>query len=92
MCLRTVLRMAPSIRISADGGVESSEGWTVRLLGPDLLEYLEGSTACLVNVGYEASRHVRQVYASESASELFPRLQERLQRAVPLFKGRYVVV
>jgi len=85
-------RMAPSIQVSADGGVESSEGWTVRLLGPDLLEYLDGSAACLVNVGYEPQRHVRQVYASESASDLFPRLHERLQRAVPLFKGRYVVV
>ena len=35
-----------------DGGVESSEGWAVHLLGPELMEYCNGPAACLVNVGY----------------------------------------
>ena len=35
-----------------DGGVESSEGWAVHLLGPELMEYCNGAAACLVNVGY----------------------------------------
>jgi hypothetical protein len=84
--------MGPSVHLSPDGGVESTEGWVVRPLGADYLEYCEGAAACLVNVVYEPHRHVRSVYATESASDLFPRLHERLQRAVPLFKGRYVVV
>jgi hypothetical protein len=84
--------MASTVHISADGGVESTEGWVVRPLGPDHLEYCEGGAACLVNMAYEPQRHVRRVYATESTSDLFPRLHERLQRAVPLFKGRYIVV
>lgn len=82
----TALHMAP------DGAIESSEGWVVRPIGVDFLEYVCGTAACLVNVGYERQAHARQIYASESTSELFPRLREHLQRAAPLFKGRYVVL
>ncbi|HEY2926049.1 hypothetical protein [Piscinibacter sp.] len=76
----------------ADGGVESSEGWVARPLGPELIEYCSGSAACLVNVGYSPLQRARQIYASESASELFPRLREHLRLAAPLFEGRYIVV
>jgi hypothetical protein len=76
----------------ADGAVESSEGWVVRQIGPDLMEYCCGSAACLVNVGYSPEVRARQIFASESTSELFPRLREHLRSAAPLFEGRYVVV
>jgi hypothetical protein len=79
------------IRIS-DGSVESSDGWVARLLGPELIEYCSGSAACLVNVGYSKTQRVRQIYASESVSELFPNLGEHLRCAAPLFQGHYVVV
>lgn len=80
------------LTMTDDGTVESSEGWKVRVIAPDLLEYCQGPAACLVNVGYTPAQHLRQVYASESTSELFPRLRENLQRATLLFKGRYVVI
>jgi hypothetical protein len=35
---------------------------------------------------------VRQIYASESTSDLFPRLREHLRSAAPLLQGQYVVV
>jgi hypothetical protein len=76
----------------ADGSVESSEGWAARLVGTDWIEYSSGSAACLVNVGYSASQRVRQIYATESISELFPFVREHLRSAAPLFDGRYVVV
>jgi hypothetical protein len=79
------------IRVS-DGGVESSEGWAVHLLGPELMEYCSGAAACLVNVGYLPALRTRQIYASESASELFPHLREHLRSAAPLLEGHYVVV
>ncbi|HEV7914043.1 MAG TPA: hypothetical protein VGP22_09765 [Albitalea sp.] len=75
-----------------DGMVESSEGWVVRLIGPELIEYCIGTAACLVNVGYSPEARARQIFASESASELFPRLREHMRSAAPLFDGRYVVV
>jgi hypothetical protein len=78
--------------VAADGAVESSEGWVVRPIGADLLEYSAGAAACLVNVKYEPAQQARHVYASESASFLFPRLREHLEVAAPLFKGHYVVV
>jgi len=79
------------MRIS-DGGVESSEGWAVHFLGPELLEYCSGHSACLVNVEYSSTQRARQIFATESSSELFPMLREHLQSASRLLEGRYVVV
>jgi hypothetical protein len=86
------IELKQGIRVAPDGTVESSEGWAVRLLRPDLLEYCRGAASCLVNVDYASAQHVRQVYASESASELFPHLVDDLRLAARLFKGRYVVL
>lgn len=82
----------PQFQARADGAVCCSDGWAVRFVAPDLLEYSQGQAACLVNVGRTASRDERRIYASESASELFPRLREHLQAAVSHFKGHYLVV
>lgn len=79
------------MRIS-DGGVESSEGWAVHLIGPELLEYCSGPAACLVNIGYSPTQRARQIFATESSSDLFPMLREHLQSASQLLEGRYVVV
>jgi len=76
----------------ADGAVSCADGWAVRFVAPDLLEYSHGQAACLINVGRPAGDHGRHIYASESSSELFPHLREHLQRAVAHFKGQYVVV
>jgi hypothetical protein len=77
---------------AVDGSVESSAGWVARPIGPDLIEYCTGNAACLVNVEYSRAQHARQIYATESISELFPNLREHLRSAAPLFDGRYVVV
>ena len=77
---------------AGDGSVESSEGWVARPLGADFIEYCCGTAACLVNVGYSRADSARQIYATESTSELFPRLMEHLRSAAPLFQGRYIVV
>jgi hypothetical protein len=82
----------PQLQARADGAVSCSDGWAVRFIAPDLLEYSQGQAACLVNVGYEASDREQRIYASESSSELFPHLREHLQTAVPHLKGHYVVV
>jgi hypothetical protein len=75
-----------------DGAVSCADGWAVRFVAPDLLEYSHGQAACLINVGRPGSDRERCIYASESSSELFPHLREHLQHAVPYFKGQYVVV
>ncbi|MDB6002243.1 MAG: hypothetical protein JWP52_3942 [Rhizobacter sp.] len=72
--------------------IESSEGWLVRLVDPELIEYRFGSTTCLVNVGYSHAERAREIFASESRSEWFPNLCEHIQSAVQLFEGRYIVV
>jgi len=79
------------MRVS-DGTVESSEGWAARVIGSEWIEYSSGSAACLVNIGYSRSQRVRQIYATESVSELFPCLREHLRSAAPLLDGRYIVV
>lgn len=77
---------------TSDGAVESSEGWAVRIVGPELLEYRSGTQACLVNVGYSRVRRAREIFATESLSDLFPDLCEHLQSAAGMLQGRYVVV
>lgn len=76
----------------ADGAVSSAEGWVVRFVTPDLLEYSAGQSACLVNVGYAVSDGAYRIYASESSSDLFPQLIEHLRSAARHFRGQYVVV
>jgi hypothetical protein len=75
-----------------DHGIESDEGWAVRFLTPDLLEYRHGRVACLVNVGYSPERHATTIFATESASMLAPQLREHLQKAATFLRGRYIVV
>ena len=84
--------MTPELQSCADGAIACGNGWAVRFIAPDLLEYSRGQSACLVNVDYEASERARRIYASESSSDLFPQLREHLLSAVGHFKGRYVVV
>jgi len=84
--------MKSQLQSKADGAVSCSDGWAVRFIAPDLLEYSQGQAACLVNVGHESSDRERRIYASESSSDLFPQLREHLQSAVRHFKGQYVVV
>lgn len=84
--------MNPQLKAHADGAVSCSEGWAVRFIAPDLLEYSHGQSACLVNVGMPAKERARAIYASESSSALFPHLREHLTSAMSHFKGQYVVV
>ena len=84
--------MNAQIQARSDGGVSCSDGWAVRFVAPDLLEYSQGQAACLVNVGSDASARERRIYASESSSDLFPQLREHLQSALSHFKGQYVLV
>jgi hypothetical protein len=83
----------PSQLIAATNGqLQSSEGWMLRPLNPDLLEYVDGRAACLINVGSPTRHAVRPIYATESSSDLFPNLREHLDMALPYLKGHYVVV
>jgi hypothetical protein len=83
----------PSQLIAATNGqVQSSDGWMLRPVSPDLLEYVDGRAACLINIGSPSRQAVRPIYASESISELFPDLREHVRLALPYLKGSYVVV
>jgi hypothetical protein len=84
--------MTPQLHARDDGAVCCSEGWAIRFVAPDLLEYSHGQAACLVNVAFEANLRQRRIYASESSSDLFPQLREHLQSAVHCLKGQFVVV
>lgn len=76
----------------ADGALVCDDGWTVRLVSPEMLEYSEGPASCIVNVGAAGHDQLRRIYASESSSEFFPRLREHLQAAAAHLSGRYEVV
>lgn len=84
--------MAAELRTSSDGALECSEGWAVRFVNAEVLEYCHGRAACLVNVEYSPDKGARAIYASESTSELFPHLREHLRAVARHLKGRYVVV
>jgi hypothetical protein len=77
---------------AANGQVQSSDGWMLRRLSADMLEYVDGTSACLINIGSPTQHAVRPIYASESISELFPHLREHVRMALPYLKGNYVVV
>ncbi len=83
--------MSSHLRRHPNGDVQSSEGWVLRSISPELLEYAFGQTACIVNVGHSAVERVHTVYVTESLSDLFPRLREHLTAALPLLKGQFVV-
>jgi len=83
----------PSQLIAATNGqVQSSDGWVLRPINADLLEYAQGEATCLINVGHPTRQRVRPIYASESLSDLFPDLCENVSLALPYLKGDYVVV
>jgi hypothetical protein len=86
------VRTPSQLIAAANGQVRSSEGWVLRRVGPDLLEYDDGHASCLINIGSATRQAVRPIYASESASDLFPRLREHVREALPFLKGSYVVV
>ena len=71
--------------------VASSEGWSVSLLDPQTMEYSCGAASCVLNVEYMPADQSRCIHASESSSELFPNLRERLQSAARMLKGRYII-
>lgn len=77
---------------AANGQVHSTEGWVLRPVSPDLLEYADGRASCLINIGYPTRQMVRPIYATESISELFPNLREHVRMALPYLKGNYVIV
>ena len=64
----------------------------LRSVSPDLLEYVDGRAACLINIGKFTRHAVRPIYASESISDLFPHLREHVRMALPYLKGSFVVV
>lgn len=83
----------PSQLIAATNGqVQSSDGWMLRPVSADLLEYVDGRAACLINIGSPTRQAVRPIYASESISDLFPHLHEHVRMALPYLKGSFVVV
>jgi hypothetical protein len=88
------IRPMPDYQLDCDaaGGVQCAEGWSLRWLGPELIEYGTPQDACLVNVGYDVERKSRAIYASEASSAWFPRVVEHLCMALPLLPGRYVIV
>jgi hypothetical protein len=77
---------------AANGQVRSSDGWMLRRVSPDILEYDDGHASCLINIGIPTRQMVRPIYASESISDLFPMLHEHVRQALPYLKGSYVVV
>ena len=74
-----------------NNSVTCSEGWSVSLLDAHTMEYTCGSASCVLNVEYMPGDQSRCIHASESSSELFPNLRERLLSAARMLKGRYVV-
>lgn len=83
--------MKQALHKRADGALVCDDGWVVRLVSPEMIEYSEGQASCIVNVGIVADQ-LRRIYASESSSEFFPRLREHLQAAAAHLSGRYEVV
>lgn len=76
----------------ADGSLACSEGWAVRFVAPDMLEYSDGESSCLINVDRVARDNARRIYATESSSDFFPGLRERLLIAARHLKGPFEVV
>ena len=84
--------MSQALHKRIDGTLVCDDGWAVRLVTPEMLEYSEGQASCIVNVGFVAHEQLCRIYASESSSEFFPHLREHLQAAAPHLSGRYEVV
>jgi hypothetical protein len=84
-------RWAMSLHAQPDGGVVSEEGWSVSVLDAEWIEYRHGSVACVMNAPYSVERQASEIWTSDDASALPPRLHEHLTQALPLLRGRFVV-
>jgi len=86
---------APALHKRADGALVGADGWVVRLVSPEMLEYSDGDASCIINVGRAAghgAEATRRIYASESSSDHFPQLHQHLQAALPHLNGRFELV
>lgn len=80
-----------SLYAQPDGGVVSEEGWSVSVLDREWIEYRNGSTACVMNAPYSIECQASEIWASDNASTLPPRMREHITQAAPLLRGRFVV-
>jgi hypothetical protein len=80
-----------ALQAQPDGGVVSEEGWSVSVLDTEWIEYRHGSVACVMNVPYSVERQASEIWASDTASTLSPRMREHIAEAAPLLRGRFVV-
>jgi hypothetical protein len=80
-----------ALHAQPDGGVVSEDGWSVSVLDPEWIEYRDGSVACVMNAPYSVERQASEIWASDPASSLSPRMSEHIAQAVPLLRGRFVV-
>jgi hypothetical protein len=85
--------MSSELKTATDGSVESNEGWALRFLEPNILEYCGDGKVCLVNVESPKPPITRRkIHATESTSDLFPHLHEHLVHASRFLKGAFEIV
>lgn len=77
-----------------EGGVESNTGFSIQIIGPELLEYKYNGKIIEIDLAYDPKKRKIYIYASQ-INEI--NLQEKIQmirnieEAVKLLKGDFVV-
>ena len=84
--------MDNNLRKINKGGVLSSEGWSIQVTHPEILEYRISNTVIVVNLDYDPNTRTVNVYATEAQSDQCPNLKNHIQSAVSLLKGSFRVL
>jgi len=71
-----------------ENGVASTDGWSIQVVGPEVLEYREQGNATLLNVEFDPA--TREITVDASGFE--ERVRSNVANAVKLLKGKWVVM
>lgn len=78
-----------------EGGVESNAGFSIQIIGPELLEYKQNGKIIEIDMAYDPKKRKIYIYASninELNSKEKIQMIRNIQEAVQLLKGDFEVM
>lgn len=75
------------LRKANETGVTSSDGWSVQVVAPEVMEYRDRGDVTVLNVGFDPA--TREIVVE--ASGVSDKIRANVAEAVKLLKGNWVV-
>lgn len=78
-----------------EGGVESDEGYSIQITGPESLEYREKNEIIEIQLSYDPKERKIYIHVTENDDAIKNNMLEvktNIEKAVKLLAGDYVVI